>query len=165
MRNVKVLTTAALASLLASVAVSGVFAQPGTSPMPTMTPSPMMSPGAIVGQITQIAGENVTVRLANGTTTTIRVPSSEITRLALRPGSNVSYVLGSGGVPSSISIVSGSSSTTVTETTTTTTRPVPTASPIPVRPTPMATPIPVRPTPMATPMATPVAPRAPRALW
>lgn len=153
MRNVKVLT-AALASLLTSFTVSSAFAQPGMSPTPrpSIAPSPMMtSPGAIVGQITQITGENVTIRLANGTTTTIRVPSSEITRLALRTGSNVSYVLGSSGVASSIAIISSSSSTTsTTTTTTTTTTPIPVASPTPMRP---------------TPMASPVAPRAPRALW
>lgn len=158
MRNVKVLT-AALASLLTSFTVSAAFAQPRpTTPTPTPMTMPMPMPsGAIVGQITQITGENVTIRLANGTTTTIRVPSSEITRLALRTGSNVSYVLGSNGMVSSVAIVSGSSTTTTntTNTTTTTTTTTP-------RPLPVATPVvPVRPTPMATPAT----PRAPRALW
>lgn len=159
MRNIKILSVAALTSLLTSVSLSvslsGAIAQ--TTPMPTPTVAPTMT--SVTGEIVQIQGENVTIRLANGTTTVVRIPSAEITRLRLATGSRIAYTPGTSGAVSGIQVVTGRTTMTTTETITTTTRPAtPMASP--VRPVVTASPAPV----MSTPMAVP-ATRAPRALW
>ncbi len=164
MRNIKILSVAALASLLTSVSLSGAIAQTTPMPMPTIAPTVT----GITGEIVQIQGENVTLRLANGTTTVVRIPSAEITRLRLATGSSIAYTPGTSGAVSGVQIVTGRTTMTTTETVTTTTRP-PVVTPTPIRPVVTATP--VRPVVTASPvpvMSTPVAvpaTRAPRALW
>lgn len=168
MRNIKILSIAALASLLTSVSLSaslsGAIAQ--TTPMPTPTVAPINN--SVTGEIVQIQGENVTIRLANGTTTVVRIPSTEITRLQLATGARIAYTPSTSGAVSGVQIVTGRTTMTTTETITTTTRP-PVVTPTPIRPVVTATP--VRPVVTASPvpvMSTPVAvpaTRAPRALW
>jgi len=147
MHYLKTLTGVAAVALMTSVFAPTVFAQ--TSP--TMT-SPMAN--AIAGQITQIRGETVTVRLPDGSTRDIRISSADLNRLNLRVGSDISFVATEGGMATNIAIVTGTTriTETVTTTTTTTTRPAPTASPT------------MAPVTNPTVTASPT-PRAPRALW
>ncbi|NJL91776.1 MAG: hypothetical protein HC916_19860 [Coleofasciculaceae cyanobacterium SM2_1_6] len=155
MRNIQILSVAALASLLTSVSLSAAIAQ--TTPVREATIAQTMP--SVTGEIVQIQGENVTIRMANGTTTVVRIPGTEITRLQLATGSRISYTPGTSGAVSGLQVVTGRTTMTTTETITTTPRPAtPMASP--TRPVVTASPAPV----MSTPAAVP-ATRAPRALW
>jgi hypothetical protein len=171
MRNVKVLSAAVLASLVTSVAISAVLAQPtitipggGSVTAPTGLPS-----GAMVGRITGISGNSVTVTGANGTSTTFTVPNAsglstgKLVAYTLNSSNNATYLallnndgssIASRIIGGSSSSSSSSSSSTTTTTTTTTTR----ATPLPTL-TPYRGPT-TAPSVVATPVNT-----TPRALW